>query len=129
MGSFFNRKRTSLFLVEPTALTYLSDLPSAGDTAYAGVVMKDGYVYICYYTSDIERDWPWIIGVIAPSDIRIAKINLSNLETVALSPPILDPPNSFKIDGLIFNIGLIGTFVLFGIAIKRIRWSKKLKRN
>ena len=40
LGSMLSRKRTSLYLVEPERLVYLSDLPSAGDTSYAGVVQR-----------------------------------------------------------------------------------------
>ena len=39
-GSILARKRTSLFLVEEDRLVWLSDLPSAGDTSYAGVVVQ-----------------------------------------------------------------------------------------
>lgn len=125
IGSFFGRKRTSLFIVEPTRLVYLSDLPSAGDTAYAGVVMKAGFIYINYYTSDIKRDWPWIVGVISPSDIRMAKIQLSKLEAVASSPPTVAAPSWVKIDNLLFNGGIVGTILLILYVVKV--WNKKEK--
>ncbi len=86
-GSILATKRTSLFEVRTDRLVYLSDLPSAGDTAYEGVVQKDGSVYICYYTSDIQRDWPWIIGMISPSSIRMAQVDLSSLESLTKSIP------------------------------------------
>ncbi len=82
LGSIFSRKRTSLFLVEEDGLTYLSDLPSAGDTSYTGVVMRDDEVYVSYYTSDVERDYSWILGMVTPSDVRVAKIDLPSLETL-----------------------------------------------
>nr|HPO47077.1 hypothetical protein [Spirochaetota bacterium] len=62
---------------------YLSDLPSAGDTSYAGVVIREGAAYISYYTSDTARDYPWIIGMLARSDILIARIELPRLERLA----------------------------------------------
>ncbi len=79
LGSVFSRKRTSLFLVEENRLVYLSDLPSAGDTSYAGVVLRDGYLYASYYTSNIGRDYPWLVGMLVRSDIRVAKVGLESL--------------------------------------------------
>jgi hypothetical protein len=81
-GSILGKKRTSLFAVDEKGLTYLSDLPSAGDTSYPGVVIKDDYLYICYYTSNIKRDYPWVIGMFAPSDIMMAKISIKSLEAL-----------------------------------------------
>ncbi len=83
LGSIFSRKRTSLFLVETDRLVYLTDLPSAGDTAYTGVVIRGDEVYISYYTNNIKRDYAWILGMVSPSDIRLAKINLPSLEALA----------------------------------------------
>ena len=119
MGTFFGRKRTALFLVEEDKLTYLSDLSSAGDTSYTGVVIRDGYLYISYYTSDIERDWTWIEGIILPSDIRIAKLQLSKLKKVAEDPPNLPDRALIKIDALIWNIGLTCCGLVIAIAIFR----------
>lgn len=107
MGSFMVRKRTSLFLVEETGLTYLSDLPSNGDTSYTGVVMKDGDVYISYYTNDINKDLTWLLGVISPSDIRIATMSLEHLKSVGGNPPTLPDPVYIKIDGIIVIAGLL----------------------
>ena len=58
----------------------LTDLPSCGDTSYAGVVVKDDVLYTCYYTSDIRRDPPWIIGMLDPSSIRMARVPMEALE-------------------------------------------------
>src|SRR3989304_544797 len=81
------KKRTSLFLVKEDGLVYLSDLPSAGDTAYAGVAILGNDAYVCYYTSRIDRDYPWVAGMIGATDIRMAKISLASLAAVAQSPP------------------------------------------
>ena len=62
-----------------TDLIYLSDLPSCGDTSYTGVVIRGGDVYVSYYTNDVHTDYPWILGMVRPSDIRIAKIPLARL--------------------------------------------------
>lgn len=86
LGSVFTRKRTSLFLVnETTGLTYITDVPSAGDTAYCGVVLNGTEAYISYYTSDIRYDYPWVLGWVAESDIRIAQVNLTALAIWAAS--------------------------------------------
>ncbi|MBD3342461.1 MAG: hypothetical protein GF353_25400 [Candidatus Lokiarchaeota archaeon] len=81
-GSIFARKRTSIFLIEEDRLVWLSDLPSAGDTTYGGVVLKDGYLYVCYYTNDVKKDFPWVLGMISQSDIMMAQINLQRLKHI-----------------------------------------------
>ena len=83
MGSIFTRKRTSLFLVREDGLVYLSDLPSAGDTSYAGVVVQGDTLYTCYYTNDTRRDYTWILGMISPSSIPIVQVDLASLEALA----------------------------------------------
>jgi hypothetical protein len=82
-GSIFSRKRTSLFMVREDGLVYLSDLPSAGDTSYSGVVQRGDDLYVSYYTSPIDRDYPWIQGMMLPSSIRLARIDLTSLEALA----------------------------------------------
>jgi hypothetical protein len=81
-GAVLSRKRTSIFLVQEEKLTWLSDLPSAGDTSYAGISIKDNYLYVCYYTNNIKRDYPWLIGMISESDIIVCEIRLSNLKDI-----------------------------------------------
>ncbi len=83
LGGTWSRKRTALYEVTEEGLTYLSDLPSAGDTSYAGVVLRDGFAYIDYYTSAIERDYPWLLGMFLPTDIRMARISLDSLVALA----------------------------------------------
>ena len=79
LGSIFSRKRTALFLVEADRLIYLTDLPSCGDTAYTGVVIRGDEVYISYYTSRTDRDFSWLLGLVRPTDILIARIPTGNL--------------------------------------------------
>jgi hypothetical protein len=81
-GAVLSRKRTSIFLVQEDKLTWLSDLPSAGDTSYAGITIKDNYLYVCYYTNNIKKDYPWLIGMISESDIIVCEIKLSNLKDI-----------------------------------------------
>lgn len=85
-GSIFSRKRTSLFLLEADRLIRLSDLPSAGDTSYAGAVILGDMVYVCYYTSPVDRDYPWILGMLTPSNIRMSRISLPSLASLAGGP-------------------------------------------
>ncbi|HUL76491.1 MAG TPA: hypothetical protein VL691_04435, partial [Vicinamibacteria bacterium] len=82
-GSILSRKRTALYLVEPSGVRLLAHLPSAGDTSYAGVVLHDGQLFASYYTSPIDRDYPWILGMLRPSEVRIARLPLAALESLA----------------------------------------------
>ena len=84
-SSLLGRKRTAIYEVTPDALVWLSDLPSAGDTSYAGAVVRDGFLYTTYYTNNTRRDYPWLLGLIMPSDIMMARIPLANLEQLAES--------------------------------------------
>jgi hypothetical protein len=86
-GSILSRKRTSLFEVRTDGLAYITDLPSAGDTSYTGVVIAGDTAYISYYTSAILRDYSWILGMFSPSAVRLAKVNLLALEAVANQTP------------------------------------------
>ncbi len=86
-GSVLARKRTSLFEVRQDGLAYLTDLPSAGDTAYEGLVIVGDEAYISYYTSPIEHDYAWILGMLSPSQIRMAVVDLKALEALADRTP------------------------------------------
>jgi hypothetical protein len=79
MGSFLGRKRTALYRVTDTGLTHLSDLPSAGDTGYAGLVARGDDLFVSYYTNDVEQDCRWVFGLFLPSEIRLARIHLPSL--------------------------------------------------
>jgi hypothetical protein len=85
LGGIYSRKRTSLFLVGEQGLRYLTDLPSAGDTSYAGIVMQGDELIASYYTSPPDRDVTWILGMFRPSNIRMARIDLPALERLALA--------------------------------------------
>ncbi len=84
-GSIFSRKRTALFLVEENGLVYLTDLPSAGDTSYSGVVRRGDELFVSYYTNEIDRDYTWIVGMLSPSSIRLARLDLPSLEALGAS--------------------------------------------
>jgi hypothetical protein len=83
-GGLFSRKRTSLFLVEPERLVRLTDLPSAGDTSYAGIVIRGDEAYISYYTSNVRDDPTWVQGMFRSSAIKMARVSLPALEGLAL---------------------------------------------
>ncbi len=82
-GSIMASKRTSLFEVRESGLAYLTDLPSDGDTSYVGLVVDGDTAYASYYTSPIDHDFVWILGMLSPSSIRMAKIDLKAMESLA----------------------------------------------
>lgn len=83
-GGLFSRKRTSLFLVEETRMVRLTDLPSAGDTSYAGIVIQGDELYTSYYTSPVKKDPTWIEGMFGRTDIRMARISLPAMERLGM---------------------------------------------
>jgi len=85
VGSPLAKQRTALYLIQPENITYLSDLPSQGDTSYPGAVIKGNFIYISYYTNDPLWDFPWFLGMLMPTRVRIAKISLSNLESLVIN--------------------------------------------
>ncbi len=87
LGSALARKRTALFRVEPERLVHLADLPSSGDTSYAGVAVHEGDLFVDYYTSPIDRDWPWLLGMFLPTEIRMARIRLADLRALSARTP------------------------------------------
>ena len=87
MGGVLSRKRTALYRVEPERLVRLSDLPSSADTSYAGVAVRDGALWVDWYTSRIDRDWPWLFGMALRTDIRMARIPLDALREVSAAHP------------------------------------------
>lgn len=80
------RKRTSIFELlgnpdaGPLQAVERLELPSAGDTAYAGGVMLDGNrILLSWYSSDRKRDPDWVLGQLSGSDIWLATVDLSQL--------------------------------------------------
>lgn len=81
------RKRTSLFEITgtleggPLGIEEWGEIPSAGDTAYAGYAMLDANrVVVSWYSGDLFTDKPWLLGVFDLSDIWMATIDLSKLK-------------------------------------------------
>jgi hypothetical protein len=87
-GGLFSRKRTAIFIIKNYNLIYLSDLLSGGDTSYPGVVIIGDELYFSYYTSDITKDYPWVLGMFNPTSVRVGRLNLKTLEKFANSKSI-----------------------------------------
>lgn len=79
LGGLLSRKRTGLFEITGDGLRHVGDLPSAGDTSYAGAVVRDADVWISYYTSDPRCEVPWLLGMFLSTEVRLARIPLDRL--------------------------------------------------
>jgi hypothetical protein len=80
------KKRTALFEITgnfaggPIAVAERGELPSAGDTSYAGVAPLGGGRFVtAWYSGDLEQDRPWILGMIDLTDIWQATLDLSKI--------------------------------------------------
>lgn len=80
------KKRTALFEISgaldtgPLQIHEHGELPSAGDTAYAGAAaLSDGRILLSWYAGDLARDDSWVVGMLGPSDIWLAALDLSRL--------------------------------------------------
>jgi len=76
------RKRTALYEITgrldggPLGIVEHGELPSAGDTAYAGAVgIGRGRFLVSWYSSDVAADPPWVAGLFGPSDVWLATID------------------------------------------------------
>ena len=81
LGNHVSRKRTAIYEVQHDRLIHLFDLPSEGDTAYTGVVVQGNDIYVSYYTSPINVDYPWIVGIclFTATEIRMAEFSATGL--------------------------------------------------
>ena len=81
-----SRKRTALYELTgdldggDLAAIERGELPSAGDTAYAGVapIDRDRFL-VTWYSSGVAADQPWLLGALGPTDIWQATLDLSQL--------------------------------------------------
>jgi hypothetical protein len=78
-----DRKRTTLFEITgnldggPIDIREVGDVPSAGDTAYAGAADVDAnHVLITWYSSSIPADEPWARAILEASDIWQAQLDM-----------------------------------------------------
>jgi hypothetical protein len=86
------RKRTALFEITadgtgditPTANLSIKDwgeIPSGGDTSYAGVAMTDAtHAIVTWYSGDIMLDQSWVLGMFNLTDIWQGTIDFSKLQ-------------------------------------------------
>ena len=80
------RKRTALYELtgdlETGAVAWKEhgEIPSAGDTAYAGYVMLDPtHALVSWYSGDLETDKPWIIVMFDKTYIWMGTLDFSKL--------------------------------------------------
>ena len=86
MGDGLGRKRTALYEIGgtleggPLTIEEWGELPSAGDTAYAGVAMLDASrAVVSWYSGDLDRDEPWVTAIFDLTDIWLGTIDLSRV--------------------------------------------------
>jgi hypothetical protein len=79
-------KRTALYEITgdleggPLGIREWGELPSAGDTSYAGVArLGDGRFLTTWYSSPVAEDPSWLVGFAGPTDIWQATLDLSRL--------------------------------------------------
>jgi hypothetical protein len=46
-------------------------------------VVQDDDLHVSYYTSRPDRDYPWVLGMVAPSEVTMARVGLESLEALA----------------------------------------------
>jgi hypothetical protein len=81
------KKRTSLFEITgnldggPLSIGEWGQLPSAGDTSYAGVVpIDDTHVLLSWYSGDLQADPPWVLGMFDLTSIWLGPVDMSTLQ-------------------------------------------------
>jgi hypothetical protein len=91
------KKRTSLFEITgnfdggPVSISYVGDLPSAGDTSYAGAVALDDHnMLLSWYSGDIHDDVDWLVGMLGLSDIWLGTLDLSKVPMPMPTSPLPD---------------------------------------
>jgi hypothetical protein len=85
LGSHLTTKRTAFYEVRRNELVHLFDLPSNGDTAYTGVVIRGDDIYTSYYTPPIDKEYAWVFAICFKprTEIRIAKVSATGLRKYA----------------------------------------------
>ena len=81
------KKRTALFELTgeleggPLGIKEWGELPSAGDTSYAGVAPVDANRFVVsWYSGEIAKDEAWVFGMFNVTDIWKTTLDLSRLE-------------------------------------------------
>lgn len=81
-----DRKRTALYELTgdfdggDLSIDERGELPSAGDTAYAGIAPIDADRFlVTWYSSLLSADVPWVAGALGPTSIWQATIDMSQM--------------------------------------------------
>jgi hypothetical protein len=108
------RVRTSLCWIDPETakLTEFLELPSGGDTSYAGLVLYNDFLWISYYSSHEGKTSIYLAKMPVPSPVReigsrrelfIDRYLIDRLENTTLklhepqlTPPMSEPANSLE---------------------------------
>jgi hypothetical protein len=73
-------KRTAMYRIDPDelTLTWVCDLPSNGDTAFAAHVPLEGRrQLLANYSSRTDRRWwPWVLGQLRPTHVYTVELSL-----------------------------------------------------
>jgi hypothetical protein len=48
-----------------------------------GLIVDGDLAYATYYTSRTDRDYPWVLGMLNPSAVMMAQIDLRAMEALA----------------------------------------------
>jgi hypothetical protein len=82
-----DRKRTSLFEIAgtldggPITIKEWGELPSAGDTSYAGAAPLDDHRFlVSWYSGALDLDENWVLGILDATDIWMGTIDISKLQ-------------------------------------------------
>jgi hypothetical protein len=82
----YGRKRTALFELTgtldggPISLVEHGELPSAGDTSYAGYAPIDAdHGFVSWYAGDLDKDEAWVTGMFDLTDIWLGTLDFTKL--------------------------------------------------
>jgi len=82
-----DHKRTSLYEITgtldggPIAIKEWGELPSGGDTSYAGVATIDtDHSLVSWYSGNVPKDEAWSTGIFEPTDIWTGVIDFTKLQ-------------------------------------------------
>ena len=81
------KKRTSLYEIRgdfyggQLSIGEWGQIPSAGDTSYAGAVqLDDTHVLLSWYSGDLQVDPPWVLGMFDLTSIWLGSVDMSQLQ-------------------------------------------------
>jgi hypothetical protein len=82
-----DRKRTALYEITgtleggPLSIQEWGELPSAGDTSYAGVATIDAdHALVSWYSGNLQKDEGWLAGMLDVTDIWQATLDFTKLK-------------------------------------------------